>query len=83
MVVHKAGVNVNTLTTQNIVFDNLIEPTRAFVINFDSSTLHDCQAGKVVMNAVAPLSAKFGCIELYEACDTWGNIWAPRKSSCS
>lgn len=84
MAIHKRGVQHNDFYPRNLVVDNIKDPQRIVVIDFEDATDHDCQRKYDIALHQHPPSYEFGCPELYkvaEQCDVWTPCKHPGPSS--
>lgn len=75
MAIHKRGVQHNDFQASNLVVDNIKDPQRLVVIDFEDATDHECQRKfDIALYRYPPSYEGFGCPELWkvtEFCDVW------------
>ncbi|KAJ3532863.1 hypothetical protein NM688_g7360 [Phlebia brevispora] len=77
MAIHERGVRHNDFDPRNVVVDNIENPTRLVVIDFEHATDHECRRGlDLKLYTLPPPFYEFNCDELYDAAvDT--AVWTP------
>ena len=86
MAIHELGLKHNDLSLRNIVVDDLADPKRVTIIDFENATIHECKRDMhVFLYQVPPPPDEFGCEELYAIAKQL-LIWTPgtwfTKCSC-
>ena len=77
MAIHKRNIQLNDWGSMNVVVDNLENPKRLVVIDFQDATDHVCKRQHdVALYCLPPWQETFGCDELYNMAKRM-EIWTP------
>ncbi|KAJ3559575.1 hypothetical protein NM688_g254 [Phlebia brevispora] len=77
MAIHARGLQHNEFSPCNIVVDDVKDPKRLVVIDFEDATPHECKRTMdIAFFQLPPFSGDFGCRELYSAAQTTC-VWTP------
>lgn len=77
MGIHELGIQHNDFEARNIVVDNLKNPRRLVIIDFETATNHNCQRQyDIALYQYPPGRGEFNCEELYKTAK-WIDIWTP------
>lgn len=78
MSLHKRGVKHNDFHPRNVIVDDLDNPTRLFVIDFELARDHECKQGcAIALYLYPPPEDEFNCEELYRMAQLL-EVWTPR-----
>ena len=80
LAIHERGIQHNDFCPRNIVVDNVQDPQRLSIIDFEFAKDHQCQRRyQVALYDLPPNMADFNCDEVYHAAELT-EVWTPSES---